>query len=69
MAATCGACGARLDRDRHAVCEVCDGLRLCLDCAREHLCTEDCEARGCQRGLCTKLVVNGLLAGEYGVPD
>ena len=42
-------------------------MRLCLDCAREHLCTDTCAGRGCLPGLCVKEVRDGIVAIEFGV--
>lgn len=60
-------CGHPIDEARHATCEVCDGLRLCLECARAHLCTGECASRGCIPGLCVKEVRDGVVALEFGV--
>lgn len=60
-------CGHPIDPEHHAVCTVCDGLVLCLGCAREHLCTSECAARGCVRGLCVKEVRAGVVAIDFGV--
>jgi len=60
-------CGHPIDPQHHAACEVCGGTRLCLDCARAHLCTSECAARGCLPGLCVKEVRDGVLASEFGV--
>lgn len=60
-------CGHPIDPARHATCEVCDGMRLCLDCARSHFCTPDCPARGCVTGLCVKEVRDGVVAIEFGI--
>jgi hypothetical protein len=49
------------------MCAVCDGFVLCLDCARTHLCTSECTARGCLPGLCVKEVRDGAVAVEFGV--
>ena len=51
----------------HAICEVCGGLRLCLECARTHYCTSECPDRGCVAGLCARVVRDGVVAEEYGV--
>lgn len=61
------ACAHPIDPSLHGVCEVCGGMRLCLDCARAHLCTSECAARGCQAGLCVKEVRNGVVASEFGI--
>jgi hypothetical protein len=47
--------------------EVCGGLLLCIDCARTHLCTSECAARGCLPGLCVREVRDGVVAAEFGV--
>lgn len=60
-------CGHPIDPHGLATCEVCDGLRLCLDCARAHLCTSECAERGCLPGLCVKEVRDGIVAIEFGV--
>ncbi|HLZ47692.1 MAG TPA: hypothetical protein VKR80_03465 [Candidatus Limnocylindria bacterium] len=60
-------CGHPIDPRRHAVCAVCEGLRLCVDCARKHFCTSECGARGCTPGLCVKEVRDGEVAGEFGL--
>ena len=60
-------CGHPIDPGKHAVCGVCDGLRLCLDCARTHLCTSECASRGCQGGLCVKEVRDGAVALDFGI--
>jgi len=60
-------CGHPIDQQHHAVCAVCEGLVLCLDCARTHLCTSECAARGCFEGLCVKEVRDGVVAIEFGV--
>jgi len=60
-------CGHPIDPQHHAVCAVCEGLVLCLDCARTHLCTSECAARGCYEGLCVKEVRDGVIATEFGV--
>ena len=60
-------CGHVVDPKHHAVCGVCDGLVLCMDCARTHLCTSECAARGCFEGLCVKEVRDGVVGLEFGV--
>ena len=42
-------------------------MRLCLDCARAHLCTSDCATRGCLAGDCVKEVRDGIVAIDFGV--
>ena len=59
-------CGHAIDPGHHATCEVCAGLVLCPDCARAHLCTDECADRGCLPGLCVKEVRNGAVAIEFG---
>ena len=61
-------CGHAVDPAHHAICAVCEGLRLCLDCARTHFCTGECAARGCIAGLCVKEVRDGAVALEFGIP-
>ena len=60
-------CGHAIDPRRHATCDVCGGLLLCLACARTHLCTRECAARGCLPGLCVREVRDGVVAPEFGV--
>lgn len=61
-------CGhAPLEHERHAICEVCDGMLLCLDCARTHFCTTECPARGCLAGLCVREVHRGVVADSFGI--
>jgi len=62
-------CGHPIDERHHAVCEICDGLRLCVDCARTHLCTSECASEGCIPGRCVKEVRDGRVATSYGVPS
>ncbi len=61
-------CGHDIDERLYAVCAVCGERRMCLDCARSHLCTPECAARGCIAGLCPKLVRDGVVASTYGIP-
>jgi hypothetical protein len=60
-------CGHLIDQRHHATCAVCGGLVLCIECARTHLCTSSCAARGCVPGLCVKEVRDGVVAGAFGV--
>lgn len=61
-------CGhAPLTSGAHAVCEVCGGMLLCLECARTHYCTAECPARGCRAGLCVKEVRDGVVADGFGI--
>ena len=60
-------CGHPIDPRHHATCQVCDGMRLCLACARTHLCTSQCAARGCLAGLCVKEVRDGVVADDFGI--
>jgi hypothetical protein len=65
----CGACGAALDLGRYARCDVCKGARLCIDCARSHLCTARCASSGCIAGLCVHLVRDGVVDPRYGIVE
>lgn len=67
-ATRCSDCGGPLDEALLASCTVCPGLRLCLACARRHLCTDECAARGCHPGLCMRVVRDGVTAEAFGVP-
>jgi len=67
LAARCAHCGQPVDPQRYGVCAVCEQPVLCLDCARGHLCTDQCSARGCRAGLCVREVRDGLPAVAYGV--
>ena len=60
-------CGHAIDPARHAICGVCRGMLLCLDCARAHFCTDECPARGCTAGLCVKEVRDGVVAESFGI--
>jgi len=60
-------CGHPIDERHHAVCEVCDGLRLCVECARTHLCTSECADLGCHPSLCVKEVREGHVATSFGM--
>lgn len=60
-------CGHELDPRAYATCTVCEGLALCLDCARAHFCTSECAVRSCIAGLCVKVVRDGVLADRFGV--
>ncbi len=62
-------CGHPIDERHHAICEVCDGLRLCVECARTHLCTSECPDQGCAQGLCVKEVREGRVATSFGMPS
>jgi hypothetical protein len=63
----CTTCHELLDTDFFASCSVCDGRAMCIECARAHLCTAECRARGCIPGLCVKVVRDGVTAEAYGV--
>jgi hypothetical protein len=65
----CAACGTALDPERFARCDVCDGARLCLDCAKAHLCTERCRSNGCLAGLCVRMVRGGVTDERFGVAE
>ena len=60
-------CGHEIAPNHHAICELCRGMRLCLECARSHYCTSECAARGCIAGLCVKEVRDGIVAVKYGL--
>ncbi len=60
-------CGHAIDPARHAVCAVCEGLRLCVACARTHYCTSECASRGCSAGLCVKEVRDGVVSDSFGI--
>ena len=60
-------CGHEIDPARHAICGVCRGRLLCLDCARAHFCTSECPDRGCSAGLCVKEVRDGVVAEAFGI--
>ena len=63
----CAECGAALDLDDYAVCDVCAGQAYCIACASGHLCTGECSERGCTAGLCVRRVRSGVSAAAYGV--
>jgi len=67
----CASCGAALDPARYARCVACADFgrpwAFCVPCARTHLCTERCRTNGCRAGLCTKLVVDDVVADRFGV--
>jgi hypothetical protein len=48
-------------------CSTCRAA-YCLGCGRGHYCTPGCPANGCIAGLCVRLVQNGLLADDWGLP-
>jgi hypothetical protein len=60
-------CAHLIDESHHAICGVCGGVRLCLECARAHFCTGECGDRGCTAGLCVREVRDGVLASRYGI--
>lgn len=64
----CEGCLGALDAGGYARCDVCDGRLLCLRCAADHFCTPECRGRGCLRGLCVRVVVDGRVSERYGVP-
>jgi hypothetical protein len=65
----CTACGAALDPRRFARCDVCDGARLCVGCAKAHFCTERCRSNGCIAGLCVRMVRDGAADARFGVTE
>lgn len=70
-ALACAACGAACDPARYAICAVCraEGGRraFCVACAQAHFCYADCRPKGCTAGLCTRLVVQGVVAERLGL--
>lgn len=60
-------CGHAIDPAHHAVCAVCRGMRVCLECAPRHFCTDECRSRGCIAGLCVKEVRDGVVAETFGI--
>ena len=63
----CAKCDRPLAFSRYAICMVCTDVRLCLSCAQDHFCTNECPERGCRAGLCVKVVSDGVVAREFGV--
>lgn len=62
----CASCSVTLDPQLHASCEVCDGVLLCLACAKRHLCSPQCAERGCLPGLCVKMIRDGRTSTTFG---
>lgn len=60
-------CGHAIDPAHHAVCGVCGGLVLCVDCARAHYCTSECREGDCFAGLCVKEVRDGIVSERFGI--
>jgi hypothetical protein len=48
---------------------VCDGARLCIGCAKAHLCTERCRSNGCVPGLCVRMVRGGVTDARFGATE
>lgn len=65
-AATCASCGGPLE-EAHAYCGNCDA-HYCLACGSQHFCSATCQANGCIAGLCVRMVRNGELSRQWGVP-
>jgi len=65
--ALCAGCGNPLG-EPHTFCTNCDA-HYCLDCGRRHFCTPTCRANGCIAGLCVRVMRNGELSREWGVPS
>jgi len=63
----CDACSAPLDLSLYARCDVCEGSRFCLSCARSHVCTAQCLERGCFPGRCVRVIRAGQVSEQYGV--
>jgi len=70
-ALACRACGAACDPARSAICAACRAkggrLAFCVACAQAHFCSADCRPNGCKAGLCTRLVVYGVVAERFGL--
>lgn len=62
----CASCGNPLE-EPHTYCGNCDA-RYCLACGSRHLCTPTCHANGCIAGLCVRVVRNGEVSRQWGVP-
>jgi hypothetical protein len=58
-----------LDPRLFARCDVCDGARLCVHCAKTHLCTERCASNGCIPGLCVRMVRAGVISERFGASE
>ena len=65
----CAACGDTLNPKRYALCDVCNGARFCVVCARGHLCTARCASSGCIAGLCVHVVRAGVVDPRYGIVE
>ena len=65
----CAACDATLDLGRYARCDVCNGARYCMSCARGHLCNARCASNGCKAGLCVHFVRAGVVDPRYGIVE
>jgi hypothetical protein len=65
----CMACDAKLDPERYARCDVCNGARFCIACARAHLCTTRCVPNGCIAGRCVHAVRAGVVDERYGIVE
>src|SRR5437879_4533251 len=63
----CESCSGLLDLRLYARCDVCGGHRLCLPCARRHVCTPQCLERGCLPGLCVRVISDGQVSERFGV--
>jgi hypothetical protein len=63
----CASCGVTLG-EPHGYCGNCDA-HYCIPCSRAHFCTPTCQANGCFAGLCVRLIRNGELSKQWGVPD
>lgn len=66
---SCASCHAALSPQLYGRCPVCEDAVFCLSCARGHLCTLECAARGCYRGLCVRVVRDGVVAANFGIPN
>jgi hypothetical protein len=65
-APNCASCGIAL-AEPFGWCSNC-AEAYCLDCGRQHYCTEGCRAAGCIVGLCVRRVDGGLLSTVWERP-
>ena len=65
--ATCAACAVAIVQP-YGYCSNCDAL-YCLPCSAAHFCTPSCPANGCHAGLCVRMVRDGNLSANWGIPQ